>query len=304
MIYIIITTFKEPNIKKAIDVIIKQKPKEKYSLIVSAPDKETKKVVLDYTKKNSNINYFKDPGKGKSYALNLLLKKLYRTNREDIFILTDGDVYLGNNSIKEIIKKFKDKKVGVVTGRPMSQNSRNNLFGYWSHFLLDVGAHKISRKKRYEKNEFIECTGYLFAFRNGIIQSFPLDVAEDSIIPYYFWKRGYKIAYAENALVYVKWPNNLRDWIKQKKRAANAHTKLTLYARDHPKVKSFSSEIIEGGIKGFFDIFSYPKNIKEFFWTLLLFPTRLYIWLNLHYNLKFKKQSYKDGWERVESTKI
>ncbi|MBU2633801.1 MAG: glycosyltransferase family 2 protein [Nanoarchaeota archaeon] len=303
MIHIIITTFKEPSIKKAIESVLNQNIKEEYELIISAPDEETKNIVEIYKKNNPQIKYFKDPGKGKSYALNLLLKNLYKNNLNDVLILTDGDVYTSKNSINEIMNKFEEKKVGVVTARPVSQNPRNNMFGYWSHLLLDVGAHEISRKKRYKENKFIECTGYLFAFRNSIITKFPLDVAEDAIIPYYFWEKNYKIAYAEKALVYVKWPTNLKDWIKQKKRAADAHTKLTKYAKNHPKVKSFKSEIIEGGVKGFFHIFSYPKNPKEFLWTLLLFPLRLYIWLDLHYDLKFKRKQYQDGWERVDSTK-
>ena len=134
--------------------------------------------------------------------------------------MTDGDVFVSDNAVNEILKLFKDSKIGVVTARPVSLNKKDNKYGYWSHFLLDVGAHYISRKKRAAKGEFLECSGYLFAMRNGVIKEIPTDVAEDTIIPYLFWKGGYKVGYAEKALVYVKNPDNIKDWIKQKKRTA------------------------------------------------------------------------------------
>lgn len=292
-ISLIITTFKDPEIEVVIQNAINQETQYDYDIIVSAPDEKTEEIIKKYSK----VKFFKDPGKGKSYALNLLLKEI----KSDILILTDGDVFISKNAVEEILNKFKDKKVGAVSGRPVSMNPKDNMLGYWSHFLADIAAHKISRKNRYEQNKFLECSGYLFAFRN-IIKNFPLDIAEDSIIPYLLFKKGYKIAYAENAQVYVKNPTNIKDFIKQRTRTAGAHSRLKHYYKDFPRVKSFYGEILEGGIKNFKEIWSYPSNTKEYLWTLFLFPIRLYIWLKMYY---FKKNQleYKDGWERVESTK-
>ena len=295
MISIIITSFKEPKtIGKAIESFIFQDIKEKYELIVVAPDDETLNVARKYAKKHKQIKIFKDPGKGKSYALNLLLPKL----KSKIIILSDGDVYVSNNSVREILSKFKDKKVGCVTGKPVSINFRGNLFGYWSH-LLCYAAH-VLRRERHEQGKFLECSGYLWAFRNGIIENFPKDVAEDTIVPIIFHLKGWKIAYASEAKVYVKFPNNLHDFIEQKKRTAKGHECLYKYIdmKNFPRMKTFKNEIKES-----WKIFSFPRNIKEFFYTLLLFPLRLYIWILVFYHVKIKKQEYVDGWKRVESTK-
>ncbi|MBL7148396.1 MAG: glycosyltransferase [Nanoarchaeota archaeon] len=294
MISIIITSFHEPNLKNCVDSFLNQVIDYAYELVVVSPDKESEELVKSYNKKN--IRYFFDPGKGKSYALNLVFKE----SKSDILILTDGDVFVSKSSVNEIVKKFEDPKVGVVSGRPVSLDKRDSMFGYWSHFLLDIGAHEISRKKRYEKGQFLEATGYLFAIRHGVIKEIPVDVAEDTTIPYLFFKKGYKIAYAENAKVFVKWPNNMKDWLKQKKRAADAHTKLTKYYPDFPKVKSFFNEILEGFS---FKVLKYPKNIKEIFWTFWLYLIRFYMWLSLFFDLKFRRREYKDAWERVDSTK-
>lgn len=296
MLSIIITAFNEPLIEKAILSVLNQTIEEPYELIVSSPDKVTEKIVKELSKNYSQLKYFKDPGKGKVFALN----QVFKIAQGRILILTDGDVYLNENSINEIVKKFEDEKVGCVSGRPIAQDDKNTLFGYWAHFLYDVGAHEISRKRRYQQGKFLECSGYLFAFKNNVIGKLPLNVAEDSITPYLFWKEGYKIAYAENALVYVKNPKNMKDFIKQKKRTANSHEKLTKYAPEFPRVKTLKNEILEGLD---FAVLKYPKNPKELIWTLMLYPTRLYIWINLFFDLKMKKKEYKDGWERSESTK-
>lgn len=303
MIHIIVTSYNEPNSTRiAIKKLLNQNIKEDYKIIVADPFPEVEEIVLNEFK--DNVEYFEDPDEGKSACLNLLFRKLYSNDNQDIIIMTDGDVFVNENAVNEMLNLFKDPKVGVVTGRPISLNKRNNLFGYWSHFLLDIGAHEISRKKRYLKKEFLECSGYLFAMRNGVIKEMPTDVAEDTIIPYLFWKEGYQIGYAENALVYVKFPDNFKDWIKQKKRVADAHRKVENYP-DFPKVKSFFNEVVEGLFS--LKIWKYPKNLKEFYWTLLLYPSRLYMWISLFYDNKFKRKSYKDGWREdlaVDSTRL
>ena len=159
-------------------------------------------------------------------------------------------------------------------------------------------AHKL-REKRNKKNEFLECSGYLWAFRNNIIKEFPLDVAEDSIIPYMFYLKNYKIGYAEKALVYVKNPDNFKDWLKQRKRTAKAHETLTKYYPNFPRVKSFWNEVRIG----LFWALSYPKTIKEMYWTISLFFARAYMWILTLTESKLLKKHYQDSWERVHSTK-
>lgn len=295
MISIIITAFKEPKtIGKAIESFLKQGVKSKFELIVSAPDKETLNAAKKYSYKNKKIKLFKDPGKGKSYALNLLFKKI----KGDIIILTDGDVYVFDNSINEILKKFNDSKVGCVTGRPIPLENKKTKYGYWANFLFD-SAHQL-RKRLNKKRKFLECSGYLWAFRNKIIKNFPLDVAEDTIVPYLFSEKDYKITYAEKALVFVKNVDNWREWISQKTRTSKAHETLNKYVNTHkiPRTKTFSNEF-----RGILYLFSYPKNLREFFWTLELFLARLYMWGIVFFEIYFKKNYHKDNWERVESTK-
>ena len=305
MLYIIINAYGEPKAtERAVNSFLEQNIKRDYKIIVVDPFPEVRDFIKEKFGKNKNVEFFLDPGEGKSYSLNLMLSNLYKENK-DILIFTDGDVYTEKNSVNEILKLFKDSKIGCVTGRPVSINSRKNFFGYVSHFLCDVAAHDISRKKRKKNKGFLEATGYLFAIRNGIIKKFPLDVAEDAIIPYLIWKRGYKIGYADKAFVNVKWPDNFKDWVNQKKRAAASHIGLDKYAKEFPKVKSFFGEFSEG-IVSMKTIFSYPKNLRESIYTFALFPLRFWVWFSLYFDLIILRKKFVDGWRgefEVQSTK-
>lgn len=294
-IVLLITAFKEPNIEKSIQSALNQETSYKYDIIVSAPDRETLQIAEKYAKKFKNLKVIKDSGKGKSLALNMIFSLI----DSDILILTDGDVFISKNSVQEIVDCFLDPEVGCLTGKPVPIEDKKTKYGYWANFLFEA-AHKI-RKNSFIQNSFIECSGYLFAFRKKFVNKIPLDVAEDSVIPYYFWEKGYKIGYVEKAEVYIKNVDNWKDWIKQKTRTSKAHETLEKYVntKETKRVKSFSNEFVKGANM----IFSYPKNLKEYWWTIELVLARLYMWLKVIYETRIKNKNYGDAWERIESTK-
>lgn len=293
MITIIITSYKEPKATlRAVKSFLAQKIKEDFKIIVVDPFQETEKF-LKKNIKDKRFEFILDPGEGKSYALNVLFQEYGSEKNDDIFILTDGDVYVSKNSVLEILRKFKDKKIGCAAGKPVSMDSREKKYGYWSHFLFS--GIDCARKILSKQEKFFECSGYLFAIRRGVIFDFPIETSEDSVIPYLFWKRGYKIAYADKAEVYVKNPDNWRDWKNQKVRNIKGHENLNKITPDLPRTKSFWNEIKYG----WFFLFYYPKNIKELWWTIELYFARLYVYLRAFYELK-KNVKYEDGWRKTE----
>ena len=292
-ITVLITAFKEPNIGRAIESALNQKTNYEYEIILSAPDEQTLKTAEKYNS-NKNFRIIKDPGKGKSFALNYCFDKI----KTDILILTDGDVFINENTVEEISNLFSDPEIGCVTGKPVPQESKKTRYGFWANFLFD-SAHKI-RKTAFEKSSFIECSGYLFAFRKEKIKEIPTDVAEDTVIPYLMWQKGYKIGYAEKAEVYVKNADNWSDWLRQKTRTHKSHGKLHLYVdtKITPKVKTFSTEA-----KGIFWLFQYPENLQEIIWANELIVSRLMTWAKYFFDTKFTGKTYQDAWDRIESTK-
>jgi len=296
MLNIIITAYGEPkSTEKAVRVFLEQNIKEKYRIIVVDPFPEVEEFILNKFIEHPQVEFFSDPGKGKSYALNLLLEKIYTGKEDDIIISSDGDVRVSENAVKSILEKFRDDKAGVVCGRSVSIDDRKKMYGYWSHLLM--GEMNKTRKKLDKKGFFI-ASGYLFAFRN-IIKRFPAGASEDNVLPIIFWNKGYKISYAEDAEVYVKNPGNFKDWIIQKKRNLKGHEALKQIFNKLPKREN---TFFEEAFRGLRVAFSYPRNLKEFFWTWVLMFSRLYIWFLVFYELKFKKEKYRDGW-RINETK-
>ncbi len=294
MISIIITAYKEHNtIAKAIESFLSQKINQNHEIVVVAPDKET----INAAKKYKNIKIIKDENKGKPSALNMAFS---RCKKSDILVLTDGDVYVSDSSVNKLVKCFNDKSVGAATGRPVSLNPKNNIYGYWSHLLTDVGAHE-TRLKLSKKNKFITCSGYLMAIKNNIIEKIPDNaLSDDAVISNLIYSKGYRIAYSPESIVYVKYPDNFKDWIKQKRRSTGGYLQIKKFAYRRDSMRSFTKESL-----GILRVFSYPKNFKEILWTLLLIIARLYLWFVIFVNLKiFRKNFFNDdGWERIESTK-
>jgi len=299
MISLIITAYEDPNsTREAINLLLNQKNfHNSFELIVACPDEPTKKVIMEYKKEYPKIIKYvqQEYGSGK----NNLMNKILDIVKGDILIWTDGNKPVDENAISLIVKEFDDPSVGCVGGRPYPRNERNVLFGFWAHLLTNA-AHKL-RKIRFNQGKFVEQCANLLAIRKGIIDKIPSDVAEDSIIPYLITQKGYKNIYQGDAKVYVMYPQNFEDWVKQKVRSAKAHEAMNNYVSTKMvKQKSFFNEFLYG----FIFVLSFPKNIREIYWTILLYPARLYVWVKAFYEIKIKKQPYSPDWSRSESTKV
>ena len=295
MISIIVTAWEEPKeVKECLRRLTTQKDlNEKYEILAIAPDEPTKKEILNYSKKYKNIKFTPQPRqKGKNEMLNLLMKKA----KGDILIFMDGDIFVNETAISNISKTYKkNPKIGALTGKILPKNSRKNKFGYWAGLLTHV-MNKI-REHRFNKKEFLECSGYLYSIKKGIIRKIPLDVAEDSIMPLLIWKKGYKIAYVENAIGYVEYPENYNKWFSQKVRCAKSHEMLDKYGGKKVRMKTFKNEVLYGILWSF----NYPKNIKEVTWTFQLFLARLLVWLNFSIETKIKGNHYGERWEKIHA---
>ncbi len=313
MISVIITSFKEPHtIRKCISSIADRNYSgipTPFEIIQVSPDeltlKQGKKEAHKLGLSKKQYIQIRDPKRGKPYALKMAFKKA----KGDIIVLTDGDVYFERNSVRELLKPFELENVGGVSGRPISQDRKDNCYGYWGNLLADSGDHRrrntmemIEGKKYFvSKKTFFPMSGYIMAVRNVDFDIPPNVLSDDAYVSYILRNMNLDIAYTPTAICYVKYPTNLKDYYKQKVRSIGGFKqlkKMGIFNKD----KQSRSFFIE--LKYTFFVLRYAKNIEEFFWSLLLFPVRLITWIKIFWQHNvLKKGMPKDGWERIESTK-
>jgi len=262
-------------------------------LLVVCPDEPTATAAAQYARQAPQMRVLRDEGKGKPAALNVGLNAA----QGEIAVLSDGDVYVGPGSVQALLAAFTDPQVGIVTGRPVSVSPRQTMLGYWSHLLVDAGAHQ-QRLRRARDGAFLECSGYLYAFRRSLVQPIPEDsLAEDGLISHRVWEQGYLTAYAPEALVYVKYPSSYRDWITQKIRSMGGDAQQ--YVKASRGKRSFRQEVGDG----LWAAIRYAQSARELWWTLLLFVARAYVWLRVWWDVKYRKRPFSALWQRVNSTK-
>lgn len=291
---VLITAFHEAaTIGRAIEAFLPQLP-EDAEILVICPDPGTTAVVDDYATRYPFVQHVADPQRGKPAALNVGLEAA----RGDIVVLSDGDVVVAEDALAPLLAPFEDPEVGAVSGCPVSVSPRDTVLGYWSHLLTEAGAHQ-TRLARDRAGQFLVCSGYLFAFRRALIKRVPEDaLAEDAVISHLIARQGYRIRYAPQARVFVKYPTTYRDWLRQKVRSAGGYAQD--YVRRSPlRMRSAWLEMLNGTRLAL----RYPRNPREFLWTLLLFAARLHLWLLVFINVRLLRRPLATLWRRVETTK-
>jgi len=293
MLTIVITAYREENsIGRAIESIQAQGLPQDCELVVVCPDDPTAAVISALATQDARIRLLRDQALGKPAALNLALS----VARGELVILSDGDVYSGPGAVSALLAAFADPQVGIVSGRPVSLSPRNTVLGYWSHLLVDA-AHQ-QRMLRAARGDFLECSGYLYAFRRALVSPIPEDtLAEDGLISHRVWQQGFRTAYAPEALVYVKYPATYADWLRQKTRSAGGYAQG--YMQDSHGMRSFRREALAGACSAL----RFAHGWKELAWTILLFAARIHLWLRVGWEVKLRRRPFGTVWQRVDSTK-
>ncbi len=170
--------------------------------IVKEKKKEDKRIVL-LTQKTKE---------GKASAVNLIIRK----SGSDVVVLIGADLSIEKNTVKEILKPFSNKRVGMVGGRPVPKNRESSFSGFFVNLQWRL-HHKIS-----EKNPKM---GEIVAFRK--VGTIPLNTAVDeAYIEAMIRKKGYSVVYAKDAVVYNRGPETIGEIITQRKRIFIGHMDL------------------------------------------------------------------------------
>lgn len=180
-------------------------------VVASGCTDQTEKIVRDFFQKDSRIKLVsQEKREGKSSAINLWLKNA----SGDILILESADTIPDESSLEKLTEPFCDKNVGMTGAHPIPINNPRTFMGFATHLLWNL-HHSIALTE--------PKMGEVVAFRN-IIKNIPKNSAVDEAsIETEIKKNGYRIIYVPAATIKNKGPENLRDFLRQRRRISSGH---------------------------------------------------------------------------------
>lgn len=319
MVTVLITAYKEKNtIGRAVESFVdpKRNTIRDIEILIVCPDGPTWRAARKTADrfKFESIRTIHDPGKGKPVALNIGFKEA----KGELIFLTDGDVYVEDHALEKLLPHFERENVGGVTGRPISADEKNTMMGYYGHLLADAAHHKrmvtmnpgsegIGKKITRTAPNFFVMSGYVSMIRNTHPVIPDDTLVDDAYLSYAISNRGEQIVYEPQAIAYIKYPTTIRDWYRQKLRSLGGYVQLWEFNIVTPKTRtrSFGAEL-----KYFWFPLAYAlkegsilQKMVRLWWSLLLYPLRLWLWIRIWWERKIKKKNFKETWVRVESTK-
>jgi cellulose synthase/poly-beta-1,6-N-acetylglucosamine synthase-like glycosyltransferase len=137
-----------------------------------------------------------------------------------IVIFSDANTELGKDSLQEIVKLFRNPKVGCVSGEKRIKDKESDTAAgagegmYWKY---------ESTLKRWDAELYsvVGAAGELFAIRSELYQEVERDtLLDDFIISLRVAKKGYTIQYNPNAYAMESASANVKEELKRKIRIA------------------------------------------------------------------------------------
>lgn len=156
--------------------------------------------------------------RGKSAVLNSGLAAA----RHGLVCTIDGDSRLRSDSLREIVERYLSDPPGTVAvaGAVLVRNSRTTLITQaqeWDYF------HGISAVKRMQSmyHGTLVAQGAFSIYRKDIVEEvggWPETVGEDIVLTWAMLEKGYRVGYAEDAIVFTDAPTRFRQFYRQRKR--------------------------------------------------------------------------------------
>ncbi|MCB5278292.1 MAG: glycosyltransferase [Candidatus Cloacimonetes bacterium] len=223
-------------------------------VVSSASTDNTDDLVREYALKHPLVKLFtQQKREGKSCAINLFMANA----KEDILLVVSADVIPAKSTIEQLVSVFEDERVGASGGRPVPINSNDSFVGYSVNLLwrLHHRMALISPK-----------LGEMIAFRK-VMDAIPKDSAVDEAsIEAIVRAKGLSLRYLPAALITNKGPENISDFIKQRRRIQNGH--LWLIKNQNYQVISQDKGILVRILKT--EIKERPLEVFRLFAAVLL----------------------------------
>lgn len=158
------------------------------------------------------------PNGGKAAALNAGLAVC----TSELVITVDADCWILNDGIRHLVARYLSDpgNTRAVAGAILIRNSRDNWITKaqeWDYFL---GIASVKRIQSLFQGTLVAQGAFSIYRRDAIeaVGGWPATVGEDIVLTWSLLTAGYRVGHAENACVFTKCPNTLRQFVRQRQR--------------------------------------------------------------------------------------
>ncbi len=243
----------EKNIANLLDHLLAQELPEDVKLeeiiiVASGCTDNTISIIREYQQRNPVIKLIVEgERKGHASAVNLILESA----KGEILIIGCADTQPTPDAIACLIEPIReDPTIGAVVGRAVPINNPNTLWGYiaqrsfqWNYLpqflMIDFEGHTAMRRRLLEIMP--QHAIYTERLADAMVRT-----------------KGYKVMHASEAVTYIKEPDNLTDFINQKRR--------NIYMHLQQKKENIPAPHIELGKVIPIAFRSLEPNPKKLFW--------------------------------------
>jgi len=153
---------------------------------------------------------------GKAAAANVLMDNV----TGEILVMESADTIPTAYTLRELLKPFEDRNVIVTTAHPVPINNPETLWGYAAYLIWNL-HHDLCVKKS------VKLTGELYALRRDYLPIIPKNVIdEDAYVEIALKNEKIPVVYTPNAIVHMRGPDNLKDFIRQRKRISMGYLQI------------------------------------------------------------------------------
>ncbi len=235
-ITIVIPTHNEEAVisEKLDNILSVDYPRNRLQIIVcdDASDDHTTEIVQKFSSNGIELS----EGAARAGKVGGLNRALELATGE-IFVITDADIILSRDSLRELIANFADKKVGCViaqTHMMISELETSESGGlYWRYEAL-------IRQNESDLHSTVAATGHLMGLRRELMHPIPAHVIlDDFYLAMMTIRQGYRVISEPKAIVWERPTKSIGDDVNRRRRLTAGRYQILLMSRDYfPQLSS------------------------------------------------------------------